>query len=119
MLKRLIIHKCWSGESDLRLAAYHLFSCRRFVTNSDTLLRNKDLSALRMYSFRHKLQFDGSPLCGLAFLMMDHPIEKLMLLSFKSHMNFERNVSWECLRCLTESLWLLNRILNGCSVIPI
>ena len=51
MIKRLTIYKSWSRESDLYMAAYHLFSCRHFAINSERLLSSVDLSALSMQNF--------------------------------------------------------------------
>ena len=92
----------------LVIGCEELVFVRHFVINSDLLLSSEDFSAVKMdnFSAKHRLQRIDPPLHGVDLFNMDHLIE------------LDRTVSCECLQCLNETLWLLYRDFNVCSVMP-
>ena len=70
------------------------------------------------FSANYRLQRVNPPLYGVDLSNMDHLIECITLLSFKSQTYLDRTVSCACLRWLNDILWLLYRDLNVCSVMP-
>ena len=85
------------------------------------LLSSEDFAPVKMVNFsaRHRFQRADLPLYGADLFNKDHLIECLMLLYFRSQMYLDRTLSCECLQYLNaDTLWLLYRDLNACSVMP-